>query len=202
MSKKHVANDHSPAHPMWPKFEPDVGVLPFDALPSARPGQRELRMGPGSTAAPAAGLRGISPRRDVKQALLTCRGFAGHVVAAFPSGERLAAAQRALQQGCLAAGNRLRLVTAASMAAQLESDLRHASPSAWMSREANVALAHLVLARLHHHFLLVEAEDDEHAAEIAALARMHGAESAQHFGRQVLAESVGQNPARITAAAG
>lgn len=115
----------------------------------------------------------------------------GHVVASFPDALRAAAAQRALQhRGLAPRPDAVRHIAPAQMSAQADADIAHASPLAWVGQDANLVRALRELAGLGYHFLMIKADDDEHAAAIARVARAHGAERAQHFGHFIVEELI------------
>lgn len=113
----------------------------------------------------------------------------GHVVISFASAAGAAAAQRALAASGLA-DDALRPLSDAQMRAQLGADLRAASPLATIGQEANLAKAQLELARLGYHFLVVRVDGDGQARQVAAQAKAHGAERAQHYGHFVIEELI------------
>jgi len=116
----------------------------------------------------------------------------GQVLLSFASARDWDAARQALtQQGGVSAED-IRSYTDRQMLAQVEEDLRQASPIAALGQEMNLLRQHQKLAEAGYHWLLVKAADDERAARVAELARRHGAQQAQHYGNFIIVELIEQ----------
>lgn len=113
----------------------------------------------------------------------------GHVVISFASADGARGARRALDEIGITS-DAVRHLSDAEMAAQLAADLHSASPLAAVGQEVNLVKAQLELARLGYHFLVVRVGDDAQARRVAARARVHGAERAQHYGHFVIEELI------------
>lgn len=113
----------------------------------------------------------------------------GHVVISFPEAAQADRAALALSDLGLPPGA-VRHYTDREMLKQIDEDIAHASPLASIGQEMNLVLAHRVLAEKGYHWLLVHAASDEQAVQVAALARDHGAERAQHYGHFIIEELI------------
>ena len=113
----------------------------------------------------------------------------GHVVISFPTAEQADAARRDMVAQLDLGLDDVRAMTDKQMLAQVEQDLKEASPLANLGQELNLAKAHGELARLGYHWLIIRAEG-EAAARVADLAKSHGAERAQRYGRLVIEELI------------
>ena len=113
----------------------------------------------------------------------------GHVVISFPDAASAGRADTALQALSLAAGA-VRRCTDREMLSQIDADIANASPVAAIGQEMNLVLAHRALAERGYHWLIVHAASDAQAREIAAVARAHGAERAQHYGHFIIEELI------------
>lgn len=112
----------------------------------------------------------------------------GHVVISLPSAEQADAAAQAL--GAEVQSDAIRRYTDQEMLEQIEHDLKNASPIAAIGQELNLVKAHEALARRGYHWLVVRAGSDTQAQKIADIAKQHGAERAQHYGRFVIEELI------------
>ena len=112
----------------------------------------------------------------------------GHVVISFPEARQAAAARQAL--GASFAADAVRALSDLEMLAQSDADLDRASPLAEFGQELNLVRAHRVLAERGYHWLVVRVRNDEQAAQVAEIAREHGAERAQHYGHFVIEELI------------
>ena len=123
----------------------------------------------------------------------------GHVVISFPSAEHADAAAQALSQafGQTLGEDAVRRYTDRQMLQQIDVDLANASPWAAMGQELNLVRARRELAAKGYHFLIVHAPDDEQAAQVAEIARGHGAERAQSYGRFIIEELI-EPPGELT----
>ena len=114
----------------------------------------------------------------------------GHVVISFPTQLDCVAAQQALR----ALGDDLDAITSYTpqeMSLQAAADIeRGATGMASIGQELNLIKAHKVLADLGFYFLVVQAKDDEHAAQVAATASAYKAERAQYYGRFIIEELI------------
>ncbi len=113
----------------------------------------------------------------------------GHTLMAFRSAQDMqAAASRLLDQGF--AEEALARYTPQQMLAQVEAQMRAASPLASVGQELNLIQAHRVLAQEGCSFLLVRASDDAQAEQVAAVARAGRAVVAQRYGRFLIEELI------------
>jgi len=113
----------------------------------------------------------------------------GHVVIAFPNAQGARDAAQALDALHLPS-DAVRSLSDEEMLAQIEIDLAHASPLASVGQEKNLVLAHRELAERGYHWLVVHAPDDVQAAQVAEIARAHGAERAQSYGNFIIEELI------------
>ena len=113
----------------------------------------------------------------------------GHVVISFPSAEQAQAARAALAIESGLEGDAIHFMTDRQMIEQVDSDILDASPLANFGQELNLVKAHRQLAELGYHWLIVCAEGDL-AVRVAAIAKAHGAERAQRYGRLVIEELI------------
>ncbi|MBS0340104.1 MAG: hypothetical protein JSS56_06225 [Proteobacteria bacterium] len=113
----------------------------------------------------------------------------GHVVISFPSARQAQAAQAALANEPGLRGEAVRYMTDRQMVEQVDTDILDASPLAEFGQELNLVKAHRELAELGYHWLIVRAEGDL-AVRVAAVAKQHGAERAQRYGRLVIEELI------------
>ncbi|HEU5297130.1 MAG TPA: hypothetical protein VFU71_20280 [Burkholderiaceae bacterium] len=113
-----------------------------------------------------------------------------HVVISFASAEQADAAAQALAGIGLRGSNTVRRLTDREMLAQIDADLKRASPLASIGQEVNLIKAHRALAQRGYHWLVVHAPDDRQAARVAQVARNHGAERAQRYGNFIIEELI------------
>lgn len=113
----------------------------------------------------------------------------GHVVISLPSAEQAAGARRALSEMGIPADD-LRYYTDREMLAQIEVDVAQASPLASIGQELNLVLAHKALAERGYHWLIVKADTDELAVQVANCVRPFGAERAQQYGNFIIVELI------------
>lgn len=113
----------------------------------------------------------------------------GHVVISFPDAATAAQAAQAIQGLGVADGDVLPY-TDLEMLRQIDEDMARASPMASIGQEMNLVLAHRVLAAKGYHWLVVKVGDDEQAVRVAAAAREHVAERAQHYGHFIIEELI------------
>lgn len=113
----------------------------------------------------------------------------GHVVISFPNAAAAAQAAQAMQGLGLDDGAVLHY-SDVEMLRQIDEDMAHASPIASIGQEMNLVLAHRVLAEKGYHWLVVKVRNDAQAAQVAAAAREHGAERAQHYGHFIIEELI------------
>lgn len=113
----------------------------------------------------------------------------GHVVISFPSARQAQAARTALAKEPGLDNDAIHFMTDRQMVEQVDADILDASPLANFGQELNLVKAHRELAELGYHWLIVRAEGDL-AARVAAIAKEHGAERAQRYGRLVIEELI------------
>ncbi len=114
----------------------------------------------------------------------------GHVVISFPTQQDCLAAQQALRVD-VSEPEAITQYTPQEMSEQAAADIeRGATGMASIGQELNLIKAHKVLADLGFYFLVVQAHDDEQAAQVAATARAYKAERAQHYGRFIIEELI------------
>jgi hypothetical protein len=113
----------------------------------------------------------------------------GHVVISFPTAEQADAATQALA-AIGVDGAAVRRLSDREMLAQTGRDLQHGDALATLGQEMNLVKAHRALAELGYHWLVVHAPDDGDARRVAEVAREHGAERAQSYGRFVIEELI------------
>lgn len=113
----------------------------------------------------------------------------GHVVISFPSREQADAAAQALAAIGID-GDAVRRLSDREMLAQTARDMQHGDALANLGQEMNLVKAHRALAELGYHWLVVRAGDDAQERRVAELAREHGAERAQAYGRFVIEELI------------
>jgi hypothetical protein len=117
----------------------------------------------------------------------------GHTVIAFRRVADLEAAMQALgEQGF--APDTLVEYGPGEMVAQVEAERASASPLAALGQEQNLIEAHRLLALAGCSFLVVHAPDDEHAAQVATVARHHRAAAAQRYNRFFSEELITDDP--------
>lgn len=112
-----------------------------------------------------------------------------HVVLSFPGGEDAGNARAELGPLGIAEDD-IHAFTDQQMIAQVAEDLKQASPLAAIGQEINLLRSHGELAERGAHFLVVKAKDDEQARAIAALAKRHHAQRAQHYGHFIIEELI------------
>jgi hypothetical protein len=113
----------------------------------------------------------------------------GHVVVSFPTADDAAAAAAALRDVGLS-GDAVNRYSDKQMIEQGERDMERATSLASLGQELNLVKAHLALARLGYHFLVVKVSDDDEALRVADAVRPHRAERAQHYGSFVIEELI------------
>ena len=113
----------------------------------------------------------------------------GHVVISFPTAHDMAAAMRDLH-GLSLGDDAITTYTADEMQAQAQGDIERATGLASIGQDLNLVKSQLELARAGHHFLVVEADDDDIVERVAQIARQHGAERAQSYGRFMVEELI------------
>jgi hypothetical protein len=121
----------------------------------------------------------------------------GHVVMSFPSERELEAATSALGDAGRDAG--CARYRPDQMLAQIDADLREASPLASLGQEMNLVKAHRELAARGYSFLVVPTPQTEDVERVAEVARRSGAYTAQHYGHFVIEELVDRTPERTQA---
>jgi hypothetical protein len=113
----------------------------------------------------------------------------GHVVISFPNQDDLRAATQALR-ACALDDAAFTVYTAEEMQGQARADIARAGSLASLGQELNLVKAHLALAELGYHFLVVQASDDEMAQRIADTAKTFHAERAQRYGSLIIEELI------------
>lgn len=113
----------------------------------------------------------------------------GHVVISFPSAQQADAALQALA-AIGVDGDAVRRLSDREMLDQTAHDLQHGDALASVGQEMNLVKAHRALAELGYHWLVVHAPDDDQARRVAEVAREHGAERAQSYGRFIIEELI------------
>jgi hypothetical protein len=113
----------------------------------------------------------------------------GHVVISFASAQAMSAALADMRR--LALGDEaITTYTAQEMQAQAQGDIERATGLASLGQDLNLVKAQLELANAGYHFLVVEADDDDVVEQVAQIAREHGAERAQSYGRFAIEELI------------
>mgnify|MGYP003577247754 CR=1 FL=1 len=113
----------------------------------------------------------------------------GHVVISFPSAAQADAARAALAKEPGLDSGDIHFMTDRQMVEQVDRDILDASPLANFGQELNLVKAHRELAELGYHWLIVRAEGEQ-ATRVAEVAKAHGAERAQRYGRLVIEELI------------
>lgn len=121
----------------------------------------------------------------------------GHVVMSFPSEGEMQAAADALCDAAPDGG--CARYRPDQMLAQIDADLREASPLASLGQEMNLVKAHRELATRGYSFLVVPTPRGDDVDRVAQVARRTGAYTAQHYGRFVIEELVDRTPERAQA---
>lgn len=113
----------------------------------------------------------------------------GHMVVSFPTAAQAddgVAALQALERPA----RDIRRYSDREMLAQIEEDLRQASPVAAVGQELNLVKAHQALAERGYHWLVVRVDNDEAARTAADALKAAGAERAQLYGRFIIEELI------------
>ena len=118
-----------------------------------------------------------------------------HVVISFPTGEQADAAAQALHKVAISGTTTVRRLTDREMLSQIDHDLQKASSLAAVGQELNLIKAHRALAERGYHWLVVHASDRDQAAQVAQIARTHGAERAQLYGNFIIEELIDRDHA-------
>jgi hypothetical protein len=113
----------------------------------------------------------------------------GHVVISFPSAQQADEAAQALAAIGID-GADVRRLSDREMLEQTAQDLQHGDALASLGQEMNLVKAHRALAEIGYHWLIVHAPQDEQARRAAEVAREHGAERAQSYGRFIIEELI------------
>ena len=113
----------------------------------------------------------------------------GHVVVSFPTAKQ--ADQAAQEMADAGVGQQyLRRYTDTQMIEQIDHDMARASPLAAIGQELNLIRAQRELAEEGYHWLVVRAPDGKRAAQVAEIARRHGAARAQLYGNFIIEELI------------
>lgn len=113
----------------------------------------------------------------------------GHMVVSFPTAAQADDGMAALQALNLPEQD-VRRYTDREMLAQIDQDLRQASPAAAVGQELNLVKAHQALAERGYHWLVVRVDSDEAARNAADALKAAGAERAQLYGRFIIEELI------------
>ena len=113
----------------------------------------------------------------------------GHMVVSFPTAAQADDGMAALQALNLPEQD-VRRYTDREMLAQIDQDLRQASPVAAVGQELNLVKAHQALAERGYHWLVVRVDSDEAARNAADALKAAGAERAQLYGRFIIEEMI------------
>ncbi|MFG0597735.1 hypothetical protein ACF8OH_24215 [Delftia sp. WSY_9] len=113
----------------------------------------------------------------------------GHMVVSFPTAAQADDGMAALQALNLPEQD-VRRYTDREMLAQIDQDLRQASPVAAVGQELNLVKAHQALAERGYHWLVVRVDSDEAARNAADALKAAGAERAQLYGRFIIEELI------------
>jgi hypothetical protein len=114
----------------------------------------------------------------------------GCVVISFADAQGADAAETALNQLGVHGEDQVCRYTDREMLAQIDRDMKRASPLASIGQEMNLIKAHRELALRGYHWLVVRVADDQQAAAVATCVRPYGAERAQHYGRFIIEELI------------
>lgn len=113
----------------------------------------------------------------------------GHMVVSFPTAAQADDGVAALQALDLPAQD-IQRYTDREMLAQIDEDLRQASPVAAVGQELNLVKAHQALAERGYHWLVVRVDNDDAARTAADALKAAGAERAQLYGRFIIEELI------------
>lgn len=113
----------------------------------------------------------------------------GHMVVSFPTAAQADDGVAALQALDLPAQD-IQRYSDREMLAQIDEDLRQASPVAAVGQELNLVKAHQALAERGYHWLVVRVDNDEAARTAADALKAAGAERAQLYGRFIIEELI------------
>lgn len=113
----------------------------------------------------------------------------GHVMLALPSEEKAREARSDLAALGIP-GEEIHYMTDSEMRDGATTDLERAGLGAKIGQDLNLIKAHLELARLGYHWLVVRARDRDQAVEIAEVGEKHDAARAQYYGRLIVEELV------------
>ncbi|OWQ92191.1 hypothetical protein CDN99_07575 [Roseateles aquatilis] len=108
-----------------------------------------------------------------------------HLVISFPTAAEAGQARAAFSALGIAEAD-LHAFTDREMVDRVAEDLKRASPLASIGQEVNLLRSHGELAERGYHFLVVKAKNDDHAREIAEIARRNHAERAQYYGHFII----------------
>ncbi|WP_431257050.1 hypothetical protein ACQ86G_20520 [Roseateles chitinivorans] len=131
-----------------------------------------------------------SPQEDDRDDRPTSFGVhkpVDHLVISFPSAAEAGQARAALSAHGIADAD-LHAIGDREMVELVARDLQRASPLAAIGQEINLLRSHGELAERGYHFLVVKAENDGQAREIAEIARRNRAERAQYYGHFIIEE--------------
>jgi hypothetical protein len=113
----------------------------------------------------------------------------GFVIVSFPTENDARAAIPELRSAGFADQD-VRYYSPEQMRAQADADIANAGILATIGQELNLVRAHRDLAEAGHAFLSVRAPQEEQARQVADIARHHGADRAQKYGRLIIEELI------------
>ena len=113
----------------------------------------------------------------------------GFVLVSFPTEHDARAAIPELRDAGFGEAD-VKYYSPAQMKAQAEVDIHKAGILATIGQELNLVKAHRDLAEARHAFVSVRAPDEDKARQVAAIARHHGADRAQKYGRLIIEELI------------
>ena len=113
----------------------------------------------------------------------------GHVIVSFPTQSDMQGALSALLTSGFA-NDEVIVYSPDQMKRQAETDIEHAGMLASIGQDLNLMKANLDLAERGHSFLVVRATTDEHAQQVADIARRFNATRAQKYGSFLIEELI------------
>jgi hypothetical protein len=179
-----------------------ISFLSVDRIRLRAVGDEGLRQAPHRIS--ATGVPGLSRRAAARA--LPWRGFqdretdmdmdeqrsfgvfkpVGHVVVSLPDADAAERAAKALRDD----GREVVSLSDREMLESIDRDVEQAGLLASVGQELNLAKARRELAARGYHWLLVKVADDDEARHVADLAKPHGAERAEHYGRFVIEDLI------------
>ena len=113
----------------------------------------------------------------------------GFVIVSFPTEDDARAAIPELRSAGFDDGD-VRYYSPEQMKKQADADIHNAGILATIGQELNLVRAHRDLAEAGHAFLSVRAPHEAQARKVADIARHHGADRAQKYGRLIIEELI------------